>query len=178
MNKLLLIFLIFPVLSCVTNVNNDPDNGITFDGTGYRPVYATESEVKNIITQAALPLKEPGKIYLFNSFLFINEKGKGVHIIDNADPKNPNNLSFISIPGNYDIAVKGKWLYADNATDLVVFDISNPKEPKMTKRVANAITNLNYPPFQNIYFECADAKNGVVMGWEKVTMSSKPSCYR
>jgi hypothetical protein len=178
MKNILLILLVFFTASCITNVNDQAMNGVNFDGTGYRPVYATESEVKNVSTKEAMPLKDPGKIYLFDSFLFINEKGKGIHIIDNKDPKSPENLSFISIPANYDIAVKGQWLYADNATDLLVFDLSDPGQPKMAKRIANAVTNTNYPPFQNIYFECVNAKSGIVIGWEKVSMQTRPDCYR
>jgi hypothetical protein len=165
-------------MSCQTENGSEPVNGINFDGTGYRPIYATSTELINVRTTEAQALSDPGKIYLLDPYIFVNERGKGVHIIDNSDPKNPDNLAFISIPGNNDIAAKGSWLYADNVTDLLVFDISNPKVPKLTKRIPDAIPVTNYPPFQNIYFECVNNKNGVVVGWEKVPMSARPECYR
>ena len=177
-NLLLPLLLALGLISCITDDNDEPINGIYFDGTGYRPVYATAAELADIKITDAVALSEPGKIYLLDPYIFVNERGKGVHIIDNTDPKNPDNMAFISIPGNYDMAAKGNWLYADNVSDLLVFDISNPKVPKLNKRIANAIPVNDYPPFQGVYFECADSKSGVIVGWEKVPMSSRPKCYR
>lgn len=173
---LLLTLLILS--SCMTSPDETPVNGEPFQGLGYKPIYATGAELKNVSITTSEALRSPGKIYILDRYLFVNEMGKGVHIIDNSDPKNPKNLSFISILGNYDIAAKGTWLYADNATDLLVFDISNPVEPKLSKRIANAIPMHNYPPFQNVYFECVDNKKGTIVGWEKVTMAAKPNCFR
>lgn len=177
-NLLPQLFLGLCLMSCLTDNGDEPTNGIAFDGTGYKPVYASSAEIVDVKTTAAVALKDPGKIYLLDPYIFVNERGKGIHIIDNSDPGNPNNLAFISIPGNNDIAAKGNWLYADNVSDLLVFDISNPKAPKLSKRIANTIPTTGYPPFQNIYFECVNAKNGIVIGWEKVPMSSRPQCYR
>lgn len=178
MKNLLPSLLVVLCLSSCWTPEASPVNGVEFDGTGYRPIYATQAEIENIKVTSGVALSDPGKIYLLGQFLFVNERGKGVHIIDNTDPKNPDNMAFISIPGNNDIAAKGNWLYADNAYDLVVFDISDPKQPKLTKRIPNAIPAADYPPFQNIYFECADKKQGAVIGWEKVSMGSIPNCFR
>ena len=177
-NLLLPLLLVFCLTSCWTDNGDEPVNGITFDGTGYRPVYATTADITNIKVTDATALSEPGKIYLLDTYLFVNERGKGVHIINNTDPKNPDNMAFISIPGNYDMAAKGNWLYADNVSDLLVFDISNPKVPKLNKRIANAIPVNDYPPFQGVYFECVNHELGIITGWEKIPMSSRPKCYR
>ncbi|CAG4995447.1 hypothetical protein DYBT9275_01640 [Dyadobacter sp. CECT 9275] len=178
MKNFLLLLLAVSLFACQVNVDDGTPSDIPFDGTCYRPVYASESETKKIEVLPAMALSEPGKIYFLNPYIFINEKGKGVHIVDNSDPRNPRNLSFISIPGNYDIAAKGTWLYADNASDLLVFDISNPVDPKLSKRIETAIPVTNYPSVTNVYFECADSKKGTVVGWEKIPMSARPNCYR
>ncbi|MCE7041071.1 hypothetical protein [Dyadobacter sp. CY312] len=178
MKNLPLLLLCVLVMTSCWPEDREPINGIEFDGTAYKPIYATEAELQNVKVTESLPLTSPGKIYLLDPYLFVNESGKGIHIIDNSDPKNPKNLSFISILGNYDIAAKGNWLYVDNVTDLIVFDISDPKQPKLAKRIANAIPANSYPPFQNIYFECVDTKKGTVVGWEKVPMNAAPNCYR
>ena len=68
---------------------------------------------------------------------FLNEPNKGVHIIDNSNPASPINKSFISIPGNYDIAVKGNILYADCFTDLLALDISNINNISLKNYLAN-----------------------------------------
>ncbi|WP_353720794.1 hypothetical protein [Dyadobacter sp. 676] len=159
--------------------DSDPFVGnVKFDGTGYRPVYKDPEAVANVEIMAAQALRDPGKIYTFDRYLFINEKGRGIHIIDNADPEKPENLSFISIAGNYDIAVKGNWLYADNLSNLLVIDIADPRTPRLTKTIPNAVPVHAYPPLQGVYFECADARKGVVVDWEKVSMDKQPKCYR
>jgi hypothetical protein len=178
MKKIVLFLLLgFCLVSCFTE-DSQPISNVPFDGTGYRPIYSTTEEVAKVSVGAPQPLADPGKIYVFDRYLFVNESGKGVHIIDNADPENPKNLSFISIVGNYDIAVKDNWLYADNLSNLLVFDIADPKAPKHTKTVEAAIPINSYPPYINVYFECVEAKKGVVIGWEKVPMSEQPKCFR
>jgi hypothetical protein len=64
---------------------------------------------------------------------------KGIHVIDNSNPAAPRNISFINIPGNVDIAVKGNSLYADCYSDIVVFDISNPANVSAKKFMDNVL---------------------------------------
>jgi hypothetical protein len=87
----------------------------------------TLSELRaGVKTEAARTLENPGKIYVKGNYLFINEVKAGVHIIDNANPASPRAVSFLAIPGNVDMAVKGNILYADSYSDMVAFDITNP----------------------------------------------------
>ncbi len=93
----------------------------------YLPVYKTTAEVKaNIKSNAPRQIENAGKIYIKGRYIFLNEIDKGIHIIDNSNPASPVNVSFIDIPGNVDLAVKGNTLYADLYTDLVTIDISDP----------------------------------------------------
>jgi hypothetical protein len=109
--------------------------------------------------------------------LFINELGKGIHVINNQNPSNPQPVAFISVPGNADIAVKGDVLYADNATDLVSLDISNPLQVRVLHRVENAFPSEMYPPHTGVFFQCVDKTKGAVVGWEKTTLEN-PKCRR
>jgi len=94
--------------------------------TIYYPVFKSLAEVRSDMKSAAPEaINQTGKIYLYKNFIFLNEYGRGVHIIDNADPASPVNLSFLPIPGNIDIAVKDDYLYADCYSDLAVFNISD-----------------------------------------------------
>ncbi len=176
-HNLLLFFLFLGVYSCNPKDPTEP-NSRPFDDTAYRPIYISEKQLAEIESLPPQSLKKAGKIYVKGSYLFINDLGRGIHIVDNQDPKKPKRISFLKILGNYDIAVKVNWLYADNATDLVVFDISIPTAPKFVERVANAIPLNNYPPYQRIYFDCVDNSKGIVIGWEKYTTSLRPKCYR
>lgn len=79
-------------------------------------------------------LKEPGKIYAYKQYLLIGEVKKGIHVIDNSDPRSPRPVSFIKIPGVLDFVVKNEMLYADSYMDLVSLDLSDPLHIKETGR--------------------------------------------
>ena len=94
--------------------------------TYYKPVTVSMSEVRETISiMEPRALEHPGKLYLKDNFIFINEAGEGVHIIDNSDKTSPVPKAFIKIPGSYDMAVLGSVLYSDSYTDLVAFDIAD-----------------------------------------------------
>lgn len=147
---------------------------------GLAPIYGG-ADWKNIKTIAPQPIELLGKIYHKNGFLFVGEVGKGIHIIDNRNPGEPKQLKFLEIDGNTDIAIKGNVLYANNAKDLVVLDISNLDEVKLLKRLPDVFPLLDgsgmFPPNYSGYFECVDTKRGVVIGWEETTLK-KPECWR
>ncbi len=113
--------------------------------TIFTPVYMSKAEaLANVKSSTPQQLKETGKIYLYGRYVFLNEINKGVHIIDNSNPANPNPVGFISIPGNIDIAVKGNTLFADLYTDLLSIDISDPLHAKLTKVVPNVFPERQY----------------------------------
>jgi hypothetical protein len=129
----LLLFL--PAL-LLSSCSDECETTVTY--TVYEPVYMLRADLQNAVKVApAKTLKEPGKIYVRGHYLFINEINKGVHIVDNSNPSSPRFLSFIDIPGNMDMAVKGNILYADNYIDLVAIDISNPLDVRLVNRVEN-----------------------------------------
>lgn len=105
----------------------------------FRPVFKNKQEVRNNIkTKAPQPLQKPGKLTSFGNFIYLNELDKGIHIIDNANPSQPRNIGFIEIPGNVDIAVRGKILYADLYDELLSIDISNPLQVQLKNTVLRA----------------------------------------
>lgn len=79
-------------------------------------------------------LSATGKIYLYKNHLFINEPQKGIHIYNNENPSSPKSVGFLSIPGNFDLAIQNDLPYVDNVTDLVTFDISDIAKPKQIDR--------------------------------------------
>lgn len=108
------------------------------------PVYLEMSDVRArlITTEPAKPLDNPGKIYIYEDYLLVNEPSKGIHILDNSNPANPINLSFIPIEGNVDLAVNDNILYADNYVDLLAFDISKISNIKLVNRVKDVFTHM------------------------------------
>jgi hypothetical protein len=144
---------------------------------GYRPVYASYEEIRKVETLSPQALIHPGKIYVKGNYLFVNDINQGIHVINNQNPASPQPVSFISIPGNVDIAVKDNVLYADNATDLVALDISDPNDVKLVKRIMNSFPYSKFPPYSNVKFECVDPSKGVVVRWEQAELQD-PKCFR
>ncbi|WP_138990427.1 hypothetical protein [Larkinella sp. C7] len=173
LRPLLSPLLLLAVFGC--EFNREIDSEQTFQGL--RPVYATYEEIRTIQTLAPQPLKNPGKIYVKGGYLFINEPGKGIHVVDNSDPAAPKKLSFVSVPANVDMAVKENVLYVDNAVDLVALDITDPRKVTVLKRIKDAYPYPSYPQQRGVQFECANPEKGVVVRWETAQLTD-PKCYR
>ena len=138
---LIIMCLMFSLNSCV---EDECMREITY--INYIPVYMTMAEIQDVKTEGARALEKPGKIYFYNDYIFVNEVDKGIHIIDNTDPANPQNISFISIPANRDMAIQGNSLYADNGGDLITLDISNPLDVQLKDRQTEVFKKLyEYP---------------------------------
>lgn len=136
-----------------------------------RPLKMSMSEFKNSVDIIApVPMEESGKIYVYEDLIFVNDKYKGVHIIDNQNPKSPKKIGFIKIPGNVDISIKDDHLYADSITDLIVFDISDIDHIKVINRMENVLRDNVVFPFGADIFEwqAIDYQNEIVIGWETV----------
>ncbi len=170
-NSLLLLSMCL-VLSCE---NKEQDLIVA----GMKPVYISAEEVRNLNTTGPVAIQEAGKIYTKGNLLFINDRGRGVHVFDNSDPAAPQAISFINIPRNFDIAIKDNILYADNGPDLIAVDISNPENAQLTKRIENAYADelVVFPPDYEGYFECVDSERGIVLDWE-MTQLTNPECRR
>lgn len=142
------------------------------------PVYLSYEDFRvNLVSTSGHDLEKPGKIYLFNNYLLINDINTGIHIIDNSDPSDPKNVVFIPIPGNVDMAIKNDILYADSYTDLILFDVSDIENPVYQKRVENFFS-YQYPPYDNNYpIESIDPDKGVVIKWEIKRITKEEIVY-
>lgn len=117
---------------------------ITQTYTYYEPVYMSYGELRSSVAyKPAETMDNPGKIYLKGNYIFVGEAGKGIHVINNADKTAPENVGFINIPGNNDMAVLGNILYADSYVDLVAIDIGNLQDIKEVKRLENIFPNYS-----------------------------------
>lgn len=157
-----------------------PEEGeeVVSEKMGYRPVYGTSADLE-VQKLPAREMCQPGKIYIYGSYLFVNEVQQGIHIIDNSDPKNPQPLSFLKIVGNVDMAVRNGYLYADHINSLVVMDIREPQNPKFVKAVEQTFDTGHdfYPPVTGVPFECVEPGKGVVIGWTEALLKN-PKCFR
>lgn len=174
---LLPLAIIFLLSSCnLWNTEAFPDADRSVGA--FRPIYLSEAEAHNVEVLAPQAIAESGKIYVFGSYLFVNDRYEGIHVINNQDPRNPQKLAFIRVKGNIDMAVKNNTLYADNIRDLLVFDIQNPQNIQLVKRVEDALPAADFPPAENVYFECVDPSKGLVVGWEFDENYRNAECWR
>jgi hypothetical protein len=81
--------------------------------------------------QPAVPFKNLGNFALYQNFIFINEKNKGVHVVRTNEANIPELIGFIPIPGNLGVAVRNNMLYADSYADLFIIDILQVDQAKL-----------------------------------------------
>jgi hypothetical protein len=117
----------------------------TYQYKMYRPVYKTSDEVKaNIKNATPQPITSSGKMYILGNYIYLSELGKGIHVINNSNPAKPVNESYINIPGCEDMAASGNTLYADCFTDMMVIDITDPKNVSLKNTVNNIFPDRRY----------------------------------
>ena len=175
----LLIFLVLFSFSC-------DDDGPYETYLVARPVLmdAITFKAEAIDISEPMPILSSGKIYAYKSYIFINDVDRGFHVIDNQNPTAPKSIAFIKLEGNYDISVKDDKLFADSYGDLVIFDISDINNIKLTSRLENAIynndiwlTNLEFPQADIYDYSKIDYNKDIVVGWEVKTEMRPVSEY-
>lgn len=138
MNTIKSFWLIAVCLFMFTACNDEEGNNETAKFAV--PIVKTLSEIRNSISiESAQPTQSDGKIYVTQNLLFYVAQESGIHVFDNSNPQNPQNMIFINLEGVHDIAIKGNYLYADNFVDLVVFDISDLNNISLVRTVENVL---------------------------------------
>jgi len=158
------IFALFILTSAISGCMDEYTEVFTANSPVYMSYETLRSAVKST---SATDLENTGKIYFKDGYIFVNEKMKGIHIIDNRNPKSPQNIKFIEIPGNVDIAIKNNTLYADSYVDMVAIDISDIENPKEVNRVQDIFPYMTATPANTDYrLASVDQEKGVVIDWE------------
>ncbi|TQO39481.1 hypothetical protein GQ41_4157 [Arenibacter algicola] len=169
MRRMILLLFVLTALGFISC--NDEDDGKYAEYLVAKPLKMSKADFKKAIDVIApIPMDESGKIYVYGHYIFVNEKYEGVHVVDNSDPKAPQKIAFIKIPGNVDVSVKGNYLYADSITDLIVLDISDINNIRTVNRLENVLRDNVIFPFEvDIYeWQDIDYENDIVIGWETV----------
>ncbi len=186
MKKNLVFIVLFSLFSFVAC--NDSDDLLP----GYGEYVIATPLTTDLITfkEEAVEVTDPidivqsGKIYAYKNYIFVNDIGRGVHVLDNTDPEAPQKIRFIKLEGNQDISIKNDRLYADSYGDLVVMDISDMNTIGNIKRLENAIYqqfwctvgfDVDWPTADAYDYSDLDANREAIVGWEtkKVIMSEK-----
>lgn len=124
------------VMTSLAGCTDECETTITY--TVQEPIQMSRSAmIASVASLPSRPLANTGKIYSKDHLVFVNEPYKGIHVIDNSNPAAPKTLAFINIPGNVDMSIRDNTLYADAGPDLLVLDISDPKQISVKKHVFN-----------------------------------------
>ena len=165
------LLLISSLSSCWTRINKPTVNYKVY---GNKAIYMPVSMAKQFsYSPTAMPVINPGKIYVKGNYIYQAEQGKGIHIINNTNPSSATRVGFISIYGCTEISISGNLLYTNNLDDLLVIDVSDLTNVHLVKRVVKTFPNglIDYyqaqnPP-SNGYYECPRSDSGVVAGWRQ-----------
>ncbi|MBA4167331.1 MAG: hypothetical protein H0X41_07305 [Chitinophagaceae bacterium] len=148
---------------------------------GYKPVYAPFSDAKNIVyDQHKHQVRDGGNIYTYHQFIFQVDVGRGIHVINNANPAQADRVGFITVNGCAQISIQNSYLYTNSYSDLVVIDISDPVHLKEVSRTPNAFPDFTYDyplstPDESGYYDCPRFDSAVI-GWVKDSVYA--SCYK
>lgn len=173
MKKLIKIFSVIMAFAAITTSCTDKSyERVTY--TANTPVYMPFNDFRASFRKTeARDSITPGKIYFKDNYLFINDPGKGIHVIDNSNPSSPQKIAFYEILGNVDMAIKGNILFADSYIDLLAIDITDVNNPQEVGRLKNVFPEIM--PEGDIWYPyaCVDRSKGVIVGWEVKTVTEE-----
>ena len=141
---------------------------------GYSPVYLSYKDLRSAVTEVQnVDLKNPGKIYFKDNYIFIVEELEGIHVYDNTVPSSPVKKGFVKLPGVVDISISGNSLYADSYVDLVVLDVQDFGNIHEVGRITDILPYLVPASKTDFPTTYVDKDKGVVVDWELRTIKEK-----
>ncbi|MDR2882859.1 MAG: hypothetical protein LBU98_03685 [Alistipes sp.] len=139
---------------------------------GWAPYFMQRADLERSVKMApeAREMVDPGKLWIAGDKIYVVERYKGVHIIDNSDPANPRPTGFLIAPGCMDVALRGDVIYLDNAVDLVAFDLSTGAE---TSRLRNYFPPPASPVGDRYHNFDYGSSDMIPVGWKRVVREGK-----
>ncbi|MEM9867444.1 MAG: hypothetical protein AAF765_07150 [Bacteroidota bacterium] len=172
MKNRLLFFLSFTPIFFSSCSDSTPDDDQYAEYVVARPLILSKADFANgVDIVPPQPIDESGKVYTYGDYIFINDKSRGIHVVENSNPQQPVKIAFIEIPGNVDISIKDNFLYADSIMDLIVLDISDITDIQQVNRLENVLREGVIFPFEAdiVEYGSYNYETDVLVGWETVT---------
>ena len=161
--------LLFTIVCVATGILLSSSEPVYFGE--YTPIFMDRTAMENAVKiEAAQPLRATGKIYIYGQYILVNEKYKGIHVIDNSNPASPQNMAFLHIDGCIDMAMKNNVLYADNAIDLIAIKTTdNFTSVQVTERIKNIFPETESPDryWSSYYVDQFRPQNAIIVAWKK-----------
>ncbi|WBX73746.1 hypothetical protein PG913_00305 [Tenacibaculum pacificus] len=144
MKKIMVLLFCINLSSCFYYENEPTSDPYQ---SSYDPVTIERTNLNaSIAFQDNIEMTESSKIYIFDDYIFINDKRKGFHIFDNSDSSNPIKKKFLKIPGATDISIRNNTFFINQATDLVSLSINiDASTFTINKRLENVFPKLESP---------------------------------
>ncbi|MHC1731313.1 MAG: LVIVD repeat-containing protein [Bacteroidales bacterium] len=162
--------------AALTACNDRTEQLITYEANV--PVYMAYNDFRASFEKSApIEISHPGKMYFKDGYLFVNEYGKGIHIIDNSNPASPQKVAFYEIMGNVDMAIKGNVLFADSYIDLLAIDITDLNNPIEIDRIENVFPEIVTEGEEWFPYAMVDKSKGVIVDWEVKKITEKMEDY-
>lgn len=132
----------------------------------YEPVVMDrENFEQSLAFKEPQPMQHAGKIYVKDSYVFIVDKNKGIHIYKNMENYQLNEISYFEVPGATDIAIRNQIFYINQATDLIAVKMNVAQQTfEVTKRVKNIFPAKISP--DGYVFDVSE--NKVVVDWKSI----------
>jgi hypothetical protein len=166
------LLMLVLIQSCIPET--EPEYAVS-ESFGFRPVYSGDEDVA-ISIQAPQDVHEPGKIYEYGKYLFVNEISEGIHVFDNTDPSVPAPVAFIRIPGNTEMAMRDSILYANHLGRIAAIQLKDVNTIEEIASLSFQSSSGGVLPPKGYYFECIEPGRGVVLNWVS-TERSNMDCY-
>ncbi len=169
--------LLIVMMAALTACNDRTTELITYEANV--PVYMAYDDFRASFEKSApIEISHPGKMYFKDGYLFVNEYGKGIHVIDNSNPANPEKVAFYEIMGNVDMAIRGNILFADSYIDLLAIDITDIDNPVEIDRIENVFPEI--VPEGELWYPYAmvDKSKGVIVDWKVKKITEKLEDYQ
>jgi hypothetical protein len=134
----------------------------------FEPIFMARTEMEN--STALLgprTIESPGKIWVYGNYILVIEQFRGVHIVDNIDQNNPQNIAFIRVDGCTDVAVNNDIIYANNAVDMIGIQVNSTLDNiEVISRNRNALPPLQSPePWGDWYFVEQIPDGMIIVQW-------------
>ncbi len=165
------------LLGMILLISCDPQLTVT-EAVGMKPIYASGDE-QAITLGNSRNYENLGGIVYKSPYIFLNESYRGLHVVDNSDPFNPEKTAFISIPGCNNFTLKGDNIYAVTGRDIVTLKYANDNLTEVSRNVnyfdeSQTLDQIVPPNFDGFY-ECVDPTKGLVVGWQEEILMN-PEC--
>jgi hypothetical protein len=135
----------------------------------FEPIMMSRADLEaSFAIEPAREIEKPGKLWVYNNFIMLIEQYRGIHIIDNSDPNNPQRVAFIRIEGCTEVAVREGILYANNAVDLVgVKATADFSSLEIVSRNRDVMPVISSPePWDDEYYLSRIPDDMIIVRWE------------